>query len=141
MVRMTETDLTTSLKTLSISERPGRYCFVDISDVKPGVVPAATIREEEGVNAIVLVEEVLRGEPEFVATWLTLDVDSDLAAVGLTAAIATCLASEAIPCNVLAGKVHDHILVPHRDAPLAIAALQDLAAAQSLIERDEKTQV
>ncbi len=64
---MTETDLTTLLKTLSISERPGRYCFVDISDVKPGVVPAVTIKEEEGMTAVVLVEEVLRVEPEFVS--------------------------------------------------------------------------
>lgn len=119
--------MTTLLGTLTVSRRPGRYCFVDITDMAPGAEPAAIIQESEGSTAVVLAEDVLGEEPEFVATWLTLDAHSDLAAVGLTAAIATCLADERIPCNVLAGRVHDHFLVPDADASRAIAAIENLA--------------
>ncbi|MGA2295010.1 MAG: ACT domain-containing protein [Acidimicrobiales bacterium] len=132
---MAEADLTTLLSTLTVSRRPGRYCIVDIRDISPDAEPAAIIHEDGGTTAIVMFNEVLGTEPEFVAAWLTLDVHSDLAAVGLTAAVATCLAAEAIACNVLAGRVHDHLLVAERDAPRAIAALNDLALRHSQAER------
>ena len=47
-----------------------------------------------------------------VFAWLTLDVHSSLDAVGLTAAVSRTLADHDIPCNVLAGYHHDHLLVP-----------------------------
>lgn len=115
------------LRTLTVSQRPGRYCFVDLADVKPGVTPAATVQEDGETTAVVLVQEVVGEVPEFIAAWLTLRVNSDLAAVGLTAAIASCLAFEGIACNVLAGKLHDHVLVPDIDARRAIGAIEELA--------------
>jgi hypothetical protein len=39
-------------------------------------------------------------------------VQSSLDAVGLTAAVSAKLAAIGIPCNVLAGYHHDHVLVP-----------------------------
>ncbi|RLE24161.1 MAG: acetyltransferase [Actinobacteria bacterium] len=44
--------------------------------------------------------------------WLSLTVQSSLEAVGLTAAVSAMLTAEGIPCNVLAGYYHDHLLVP-----------------------------
>ncbi|MGC1418647.1 MAG: ACT domain-containing protein [Acidimicrobiales bacterium] len=129
---MAESDLTTLLSTLTVHRRPGRYCVVDIGDIAPDAEPVAIIQETEGTTAIVLVEEVRGSEPDFVAAWLTLEVHSDLAAVGLTAAVASCLAAEAIACNVLAGRVHDHILVADHDAPRAMKALKGLALRHSL---------
>ena len=51
---------------------------------------------------------------------------SALGAVGLTAAVARALADEGVPCNVLAGAMHDHLLVPEDDAARALDALRRL---------------
>ena len=61
-----------------------------------------------------------------MAAWLTLEVRSALDAVGSTAAVAAALAAENIPCNVLAGYHHDHLLVPIDKADLTIAVLKAL---------------
>jgi len=58
-----------------------------------------------------------------------LDVNSALDAVGLTAAVSSALAAHGIPCNVLAGYHHDHLLVPIERAELAIAILDALSEA------------
>lgn len=49
---------------------------------------------------------------DFLAGWITLQVHSALAAVGLTAAASAALTDAGISCNVLAGYHHDHLLVP-----------------------------
>jgi len=92
------------------------------------VTPLATIVEDEGSAAVLSVADAERigVQPEFVAAWLTLAVDSPLDAVGLTAAVATALASENIPCNVLAGFHHDHLLVPIDQAERSISVLNAL---------------
>ena len=64
---------------------------------------------------------------EFVGSWITLTVHSSLDAVGLTAAFSTALAQAGIGCNVLAGRYHDHILVPHAQRENAVAVLRALA--------------
>lgn len=51
----------------------------------------------------------------FVASWITLDVHSDLEAVGLTAAFSHALANAGIACNVIAAYYHDHIFVNRQD--------------------------
>ncbi len=55
--------------------------------------------------------------------WLTLTVQSSLDAVGLTAVVSARLADVGIPCNVLAGYHHDHLLVPVDRVDDAISAL------------------
>ena len=69
-------------------------------------------------------------KPEFVAAWLTVEVRSALDAVGLTARLATALASENIACNVLAGYHHDHLLVPFEMADRAVAVLEALRGSR-----------
>lgn len=49
---------------------------------------------------------------DFVASWISLQVHSELGAVGLTAAFSEALTQAGVSCNVLAGFYHDHILVP-----------------------------
>jgi hypothetical protein len=92
------------------------------------VVPAATIIEDEGTTSVVTVAQAqgLGVEPDFVAAWLTLDVNSALEAVGLTAAVAEALATEGIACNVLAGYYHDHLLVPAAQAERSLSILNAL---------------
>jgi hypothetical protein len=88
----------------------------------------ATIAEDEGATTVLSLADAERlgARPEFIAAWLTLEVHSALDAVGLTAAVATALAAENIPCNVLAGYHHDHLLVPIDQADQSIAVLSAL---------------
>ena len=54
---------------------------------------------------------------------ITLDVNSALDGVGLTAAVASALAERQIPCNVVAAYHHDHVFVPQQQADAAVAVL------------------
>jgi hypothetical protein len=57
---------------------------------------------------------------------IELRVHSDLAAVGLTAAVAGALAADGISANVVAAFHHDHVLVPAPDATRALQILRAL---------------
>ena len=116
------------LGTLSIDRRPGTFCFVDLEDVPPGVVSHATVVEAEGTTAVGDRASLSSDAeaPEFLATWLTVQAHSSLDAVGLTAALSGALAQAGIPCNVLAGRCHDHLLVPEAEADRAVEVLQQL---------------
>jgi len=98
-------------------------------DVPHGVTMQASIVEAEGTTTVLATRDARRLGiyPEFVAAWLTLEVNSALDAVGLTAAVSTALAAEGIPCNVLAGYHHDHQLVPAEQSNKAIAVLNALS--------------
>jgi uncharacterized protein len=110
----------------------GVYVYASLPldfDVAP-LQPLATMREPEGIT--VIVEEArARGANLpvlFRAAWITLNVHSDLQAVGLTAAFAVALAEANISCNVVAGAFHDHIFVPLESGDAALAALRALQA-------------
>lgn len=110
---------------------PGRYAFVLLP---PGVVPdpaqiVASIREPEGLS-VILPEQAARDlglSAAFMTAWITLTVRSDLAAVGLTAAVSQALAEAGISCNVVAGVFHDHLFVPVEQAQQALDALHALS--------------
>ena len=125
-----ETDLQTMLATITVDHRPGLYCFVTGHDDLLSSAEA-TVREDEGLTLVVSVDVARRHgiEPEFVAAWLTLRVHSALEAVGLTAAFAAVLTTEAISCNVIAGFHHDHLLVPADRVDDAIAAVESLRSS------------
>ena len=124
-----ETDLARMLATLDVVRRPGRFAFVTGEWPTLGVVASATVHEDEGTTYVVTVEQAAEvGAPvEFEAAWLTLTVHSALEAVGLTSAFSSALAQAGLPCNVLAGFHHDHLLVPADRADEAIRVLRSLA--------------
>jgi hypothetical protein len=124
-----ETDLDAMLRQLTVTVRPGRFTVVPVErPVVLGDGVETVLREEEGTTVVATVEAAAREgwDVGFEAAWLTLDVHSALEAVGLTAAVATALAAEAIPCNVLAGYHHDHLLVPVDRVDAAVACLARL---------------
>ena len=108
----------------------GVYVFASVPlgvDVAP-LEPVATIREREGLTVVVEEERARRAHLNvlFRAAWITLNVHSDLQAVGLTAAVASALGQANISCNVLAGAFHDHIFVPVDSGERAMATLREL---------------
>ena len=111
-----ETDLDVMLATLAVQRRPGIFTYIAVEVPTPGLLAAAHAVVKEGpLTTIVLPIEAAaragqRGPIELA--WLTLTAHSSLEAVGLTAAVSTRLAELGIPCNVLAGYHHDHLLVP-----------------------------
>ncbi len=109
--------------------QPGAYVFVCVPALPVGLEPIASFREAEGLT-LVVEESAAHAAgltPLFRAAWITLTVHSDLAAVGLTAAVSTALAECGIACNVIAAAHHDHLFVPVERADVALAALVSLA--------------
>ena len=125
----TQTNLAAMLATLDVHQRPGEYVFASVADARFGALdPQASLREAEGWTVVLdrAQADAAGLAYDFVAAWLTLDVHSALAAVGLTAAVARVLAEAGIACNVLAGFHHDHLLVPHARAAEAMHLIRGL---------------
>ncbi|WP_281278219.1 ACT domain-containing protein [Streptomyces spongiicola] len=122
-----EHDLGRLLSGMRPELHPGRYVFTTVpASVPPGLTPVATVTEDEGLTLVVRREEADGAglAYDYVAGWITLRVHSALAAVGLTAAVATALAGAGIGCNVVAGHHHDHLFVPYERADESVALLQ-----------------
>ncbi|MBU1568183.1 MAG: ACT domain-containing protein [Proteobacteria bacterium] len=123
-------DLYLLLRTMEPRLNPGVYTFVCTQDPEAlkGIDVVAMVREPEGVSAVLLESDAvaLGLSVMFRAEWITLTVQSDLQAVGLTAAFSKALGDAQISCNVVAGVWHDHIFVPAGRGEDALAVLRNL---------------
>ncbi len=118
------TDLAALLRNPQPQLHEGIYVFAWIpadSDLS-SLSPIGTFREPEGLTVIVEESIALGAHLKilFRAAWITLEVHSELAAVGLTAVVSTALAREGIACNMVAGAFHDHLFVPVEVAGRAV---------------------
>ena len=113
----------------------GEFVFCSFGDVADIDLNEAIciFREKEGVS--VILPKKLADERQlqysFIASWITLMVQSSLEAVGLTAAVSKALADANISCNVVAGYYHDHIFVARKDAERAIRILEAVSSGSS----------
>ncbi|MGY0235504.1 ACT domain-containing protein [Longispora urticae] len=126
-----ERDLSRLLSELEPELHPGRYVFVSVPGKAPADVhPVVTVTEDDGTTLVLTRAEADTHHLEYdlVTAWITLTVHSALDAIGLTAAVATALAAESIPCNVVAGYYHDHLFVPYDQAQRSMDTLRALAA-------------
>lgn len=129
-----ETDLGRLIAGMTPRLDPATYVFATLPHdhaMPPDLRPLMTFREAEGVT-LVLPQEAARGtgiETIFPCRRITLEVHSSLEAVGLMAAVATCLAEAGIGTNPVAGYFHDHLFVPANRAEEALARLRALAAS------------
>lgn len=123
---MAERDLTRLLAELAPVVRPVPYV---VAETEAQIPAAAVIVEDEATTRIVeqSIADAHKLPYTFVAAWITCTIESDLEAVGMTAAISGALAEADIPCNVLAGSRHDHLLVPWDRRDEAVAILSALA--------------
>lgn len=103
------------------------YCCLQRGDPIPPVA-ICHFAEEEGITFILPFEDAdrLNLHIGFKAEWITLDVHSDLASVGLTAKVSTALAQAGISCNIIAGYHHDHLFVPAGQGQQALLVLKEL---------------
>jgi uncharacterized protein len=116
------------LRSLEPRLMDGVYAFCRLDG---DAVPKSAIgwfREAEGATVILpLADAQAEGfAVDFEAAWIALGVESSLSAVGLTATVATALASEGIACNVVAACRHDHLFVPISLASDAMGVLARL---------------
>jgi hypothetical protein len=123
-------DLSELLRSLRPVQISGVFAFCTLP--AGASIPSSTIswfREAEGISIILPLNDAIAAglNVEFEAAWITLTVHSDLAAVGLTAAVATALTKVGISCNMVAGCRHDHLFVPVERAAEALRVLQQLA--------------
>src|ERR1700722_11847631 len=109
---------------------PGEFVFTTVAQVPRDIQWVALISEPEGVTVVVSrdVADSHGFGYDFVASMITLGVKSELDAVGLTARVASALASADISCNVIAGYFHDHLFVPRERSVQALELLRGLAA-------------
>ena len=129
---MSDQSLNSLLKNLSprLNEGEFVFCCVD-DDSKLGIAEIEGLfRELEGTTVVLKKLAADRNglDYETVLSWITLDVNSSLEAVGLTAQVSSVLANENIACNVVAGFHHDHLFVPVDDAERAMEVLNKLVA-------------
>ena len=135
-----EKNLQALLAALHPELREGEYVYVlwpHGRPLAPGI--EAAVREAEGLTVVLPRAEAdsLGLTYDFVAAWITLQVHSELEAIGLTAAVGKALTDAHISCNVLAGFHHDHLLVTVADAARAIEALAELSAESRHVPRPE----
>ena len=128
-----ERDLDRLLAGMSPRRNPGTWLFCSLpgAGALAGAQPIATFEEEEGSTVVLEERDAARLglTATFRSAWITLDVVSDLAAVGFLARVTAALAAEAIPANAFSAFHHDHLFVPDERADDALAVLERLAAA------------
>ncbi len=131
------TDLDLLLKSMEPVLNPGVFAFVSVNNAAQlaSVKVLASIVEPEGFSAVIAESDAITlGLPIlFRAGWITLKVNSDLQAVGLTAAFSKALGKAGISCNVVAGAFHDHIFVPMDRAADAMIALKTLESSSQIV--------
>jgi uncharacterized protein len=105
------------------------YTFPQSEDKELLVKPLMMFQEDEGTTGIIKKEDADVNGLSYSSVWslITLNVHSDLEAVGFLAHITDRLAKAAISVNVVSAYYHDHLFVPvnkARDAVDLLVALE-----------------
>ena len=127
------TDLDTLLASMHPVARKELFVFCTIPGHAYGsfaaLAPIASFQETEGLTLILERQAADNAGLKYdgLFSMITLSVHSSLAAVGLTACVATELAQSGISANVVAAYFHDHVFVPAARADEALTVLSELA--------------
>ncbi|MGF1909334.1 ACT domain-containing protein [Vibrio kasasachensis] len=127
------TDLDELLHSMSPKLVEAEFVFCTVSgELKEYIElnPVATFVESEGLTLVIEKSVAERAGLYFEGSYsqITLTVHSSLEAVGLTAAVASKLASKGISANVIAAYYHDHVFVQTNKAEAAVSALEEFSA-------------
>jgi uncharacterized protein len=118
----------------------GVYVYASIAhsaDTR-ALAPIVTVSEPQGLTVVVREDIAKATALDALArvAWISLHVQSDLQAIGFTAAFSSALGAAGISCNVVAGAYHDHIFVPADLAETAMNTLQAMSAT-SMLDRSQ----
>ena len=124
-------DLAQLLRQLNPILHPGTYlfCCLENDAEKYWQDAVFAFREAEGTTLVLRKEfaEEHQLEGTFPSAWISLEVNSALDAVGLTAAVSKALAQAGISCNSVAAFHHDHLFVPQEKGSAAMQVLKKLS--------------
>jgi len=124
-------ELNTLLRQAQPKRQAGKFVFTSLPEWPDLPLPDVlmSFRESEGITLILEkgVADQHGLKYDYVSTWITMEVNSALDAVGFTAAFATALGEHNISCNVVAAFYHDHIFVAHEDGDRAVEVLKNLS--------------
>ena len=112
---MSETNLGVLIKNMNPSTDGKDYVFCTIKSLGSLSLDdiIGSIRETEWITLILKKETADAYALEYngIFGWITLNIESSLEAIGLTAAFSRALSEENISANVMAWYYHDHIFV------------------------------
>ena len=122
-------DLNNLIKNMSpeLVEKGFVFCTINKSiDMK--IVPKMVFREKEGATLILKKDQADGYKLSYEGTWdmITLNVNSDLGAIGFLAKITEALAKEGISVNAVSAYYHDHLFVPSNKSGKALKILRNL---------------
>lgn len=120
------------LKEMNPSLSPEEYVFCTIAEGKLDLQqlnPLLIFKEKEGTTIILERKKAEANNLSYSGQWsmITLNVHSDLEAVGFLAKITSALAAARISVNVVSAYYHDHLFVPSHLASKALEIIQDLS--------------
>ena len=127
------TELSKLLANLAPSLHPDEFVFLTLPEGAYGdateLKPIASYREPEGLTLVVSQQHAVDAGIRFEGTFrvITLQVHSDLHAVGLTAVVAESLRRVGISANFIAAFHHDHVFVPASRGEDALDTLLELS--------------
>ncbi|MFP3949628.1 MAG: ACT domain-containing protein [Candidatus Micrarchaeia archaeon] len=136
---MGEKDLGKLLKEMNPELADGKYFLASVPESEIMVLAnyldyiTCIYREEEGLTVLFSeeindeIEGIAEGKVEGPFALITLNVNSDLFAVGFLAEITGALAMEGISVNAFSAYFHDHLLVPYQRKGDVISALGKLS--------------
>ncbi len=110
----------------------GKFVICTVSDAKREKLcnrPLLIFREREGITVIIEKGIADAENLSYKNIWsmITLNVHSDLNAVGFLAAITKKLAQHEISVNAVSAYYHDHLFVPNEKANQAMKLLKELS--------------
>ena len=123
-----EKDLNILLKSINPILDPREFVFCTLSKNELNKIiinPVCQFYEEEGVTLILEKSEAEKNNLQFIypCKMITMNVHSNLDAVGFLAAVAAKLAEHRISANVVSAFYHDHLFVPVEKAEQAVQIL------------------
>ena len=124
-------DLSFLLKNMSPKFMKGQFVFCTVPSGREEPIdaePVMAFLEREGLTLIIDRDDADRNGLPYNQTWtmITLEVYSDLEAVGFLAAITTRLAELGICTNVVSAFFHDHLFVQSDKSGEAMKALKEM---------------
>ena len=92
--------------------------------------PQLLFREKEGATIVVERKIADNAKLKYAGAWamITLDVHSDLSAVGFLAVVCGKLAKNEISVNAVSAYYHDHLFVPFGKRKKALKLLKELSS-------------